>query len=105
MNSALFDGKLEPKYATVYAGLKNPLFPLFRTPFQTLPTFANGLSNKKLQTWHTHSSNKILQVMDTVPAVYKSTRIMHNKFLMYNFFLIYKYMFFHFHKKFLIWYV
>jgi len=50
MNSDLFDGKLEPKYATVYAGLKNPLFPLFRTPFQMLPTFGKGLSNKKLQT-------------------------------------------------------
>jgi len=50
MNSVLFDGKLEPKYATVYAGLKNPLFPLFRTPFQMLATFGNGLSNKKLQT-------------------------------------------------------
>jgi hypothetical protein len=47
MNSVLFDGKLEPKYATVYAGLNSPVFPLFRTPFQKLLTFGNGLSDNK----------------------------------------------------------
>jgi len=47
MKSVLFDGKLEPKYATVYAGLNSPVFPLFKIPFHKLLTFGNGLSNNK----------------------------------------------------------
>jgi hypothetical protein len=57
MNSVLFDGKLEPKYATVYAGLNSPVFPLFKTPFQKLLTFGNGLSeNVKIQLWNNHQT-------------------------------------------------
>jgi hypothetical protein len=50
MNSVLFDGKLEPRYVTVYAGLNSPVFPLFRTPFHKLFTFWNGLSKNKYTT-------------------------------------------------------
>lgn len=39
------DGMSVPKYATVFAGLKMPVLPLFNTPFHN-----DGLSDKGLNT-------------------------------------------------------
>jgi hypothetical protein len=43
VNSGFVDGRFEPKYATVNAGLNNPVFPLFSTPFQQLLILSTGL--------------------------------------------------------------
>lgn len=45
----LLDGMFVPKYVTVLAGLKCPVFPVFSTPFHTPGLSVTGLKESERQ--------------------------------------------------------